>query len=86
MSSATFRSRMNIDTPHIKAAFEEMDERARQTSTGKRKPPKPNMLDICSGAGLGAEAKDNAKIEARRSELKREAEHLARSGQSCVKP
>jgi hypothetical protein len=78
-------AREKVDLPYIKAAFEEVHQRVRQDNTGKRNPPKPNILDLCSRSGLGAEAKHDAKIQERRLQFKREAEQLAQNGKSCIK-
>jgi len=48
-------------------------------------PSMPPLVQLCSSHGLGAEVKDNKKIEERRAQLKREAEQLAQNGRSCVK-
>ena len=85
LDNGAMDAREKLDRPEVEAAFAEAMERVRQQNTGKRNSPKPNILELCSLKELGAEAKDNKKINERLERFKGEAQRMAQAGKSCIK-
>lgn len=77
--------RMQSNKADVKAALEEYAQRVKQQILGERAAPKPNMFALCTQQVLGAEIRDQEKLNRRFNEYVREANQLLQKQKSCIK-